>query len=274
MIGKEEQPIGVFDSGVGGLTVVKALRKILPDENIIYVGDTARVPYGNKSPETVIRYSCEITSFLMTYGIKVLLVACNTASALALPSLRRDFCLPIFGVIEPGAREAAKKTLHGRVGIIGTRATIASGAYERSLKTFSPHIKTFSAPCPLFVPLAEEGWVEEAETYAIAKHYLAFLGQENIDCLILGCTHYPLLLNPIKSAINADVCIISSADTAAFSLKCYLEEHELISKKEKGELKIFATDTNDRLPSVVGKFLGENIPKILPISLEEIAIAK
>lgn len=185
--------IGIFDSGVGGLTVLRELTRALPQEDTIYFGDTARVPYGTKSPDTVIRYSQEIASFLMTRDIKLLVVACNTASAVALPALRRQLPIPVVGVIEPGARRAVEVTKSGVVGVIGTAGTIRSSAYSRAIKRLNPNISVLAKPCPLFVPLAEEGWTDNEIARLTAHQYLDELREAGVDSLVLGCTHYPLL---------------------------------------------------------------------------------
>ncbi|HZK77813.1 MAG TPA: glutamate racemase, partial [Gemmatimonadaceae bacterium] len=184
-------PIGVFDSGIGGLTVVRELIRQLPNESIIYFGDTARVPYGPKSPDTVLRYSREITEFLKEQGIKAMVIACNTATAHALAALREEYDLPIIGVIEPGARAAARATTGGKIGVIGTYGTINSHAYEKAIKAELPGATITSIACPLFVPLAEEGWLETEATSLIAKEYLSSFVDAKIDTLVLGCTHYP-----------------------------------------------------------------------------------
>ncbi len=185
--------IGIFDSGVGGLTVLKEIVRVLPQEDTIYLGDTARVPYGTKSPETVTRYSQQITSFLVSRDIKLLVVACNTASAFSLDALKERFPIPIVGVIEPGSRRAAAVTRTGKVGVIGTEGTIRSSAYAKAIKRMNPEIEVITRACPLFVPLAEEGWVDNEVARLTARIYLQGLKEEGVDTLVLGCTHYPLL---------------------------------------------------------------------------------
>ncbi|MCC6746634.1 MAG: glutamate racemase [Deltaproteobacteria bacterium] len=188
-------PIGVFDSGLGGLTVVRALERALPDESICYLGDTARVPYGTKSPATVVRYSLQVAHFLLDRGVKYLIIACNTASAHALEALQRELPLPVMGVVEPGARLAAHLTRSGQVGVIGTLGTVASGAYQRALQALDPSLVVFTQACPLLVPLAEEGWIDHPVTTQVVRHYLLELQAVagDLDTLVLGCTHYPLL---------------------------------------------------------------------------------
>src|SRR3989338_5027712 len=187
------QPIGIFDSGIGGLTVLKALREELPAESTVYFGDTAHLPYGTKSKETITKFSIDNVNFLQGFDVKIVIVACNTASSLSLDALKEKFALPIIGVIEPGARHALKKTRNGRIGIIGTKATIGSGSYEACLKRLDPSVKVYSQSCPLFVPFVEEGWLDGEVVTKVAHIYLYGLKAFGIDTLILGCTHYPLL---------------------------------------------------------------------------------
>src|SRR5262245_17082260 len=203
-----DQPIGIFDSGVGGLTVYRAIRRRLHKEKIIYLGDTARIPYGTRSPSTVRRYAHQDASFLLKYGVKLLVVACNTISSVALDMLRKNFSVPILGVIEPGARHAVRQTRKGRVGVIATEATVESGAYKKAIQHIDPDIEVFSQPCPLFVALAEEGWSDHRATRLIAAEYLAPLQMANIDTLVLGCTHYPILKETIQHIIGDGVTLI------------------------------------------------------------------
>lgn len=226
-------PIGVFDSGVGGLTVVRALLDLAPHEPILYYGDTARVPYGTKSPETVARYSREIARFLADRGVKMIVVACNTASAVALDAVRETFDGPVVGVLEPGSRAAvqAARALRDRppyrVGVIGTRATIGSGSYPRCIRALDPEIEVLSAACPLFVPLAEENWAGREVTRQVAHTYLDPLLAQGIAALILGCTHYPLLAEDIQAVAGADVCLVSSAEETARTVVAQLAERGL-----------------------------------------------
>lgn len=207
-----EWPIGVFDSGIGGLTVVRQLFAQLPDEAIVYFGDSARVPYGSKSPETVTRFSAEATRFLVRRGVKFLVVACNSASAVALETLERGYDVPMLGVIQPGARAAAARTRNGRVGVIGTRATVGSRAYDRALHVLDAKLQVESAACPLFVPFAEEGWLEGEVLEAVARRYLAPLLERGIDTLILGCTHYPILKPALQRVVGDKVELIDTAE--------------------------------------------------------------
>ena len=225
-------PIGVFDSGIGGLTVVKEIMQQLPMENIIYFGDTARVPYGNKSKDTVLSYSRQIVKFLQSKQVKAILIACNTASALALETLRHELSLPMVGVVKPGAKAAADATRNKRIGIIGTQGTIQSGVYEEFLKRTNPDITVFAKACPLFVPLVEEGWIQDPVTRMVAERYLHELKAENIDALVLGCTHYPLLYNVIQEVMGSSVTLVNPAYESAKSLKYVLEEYNIL--KENG----------------------------------------
>src|SRR3989338_7369713 len=197
-IGLSERPIGIFDSGIGGLTVLREVRRQIPQEDIVYFGDTARVPYGTKSKETITRFSVNNVQFLEGFRVKMVIVACNTASSLSLGALQDKFSIPIIGVIEPGAREALKRTKNGRIGVIGTKSTIGSNAYETCLKRLDPSVKVFSGACPLFVPFVEEGWTDGEVVTKVAHTYLDALRAFRIDTLILGCTHYPLLKRTIQ----------------------------------------------------------------------------
>lgn len=260
--------IGIFDSGIGGLTVFAAVRKALPNESIIYLGDTARVPYGTKSAETVIKYSLQCAHFLCNRGIKALVVACNTSSAYSLPFLRQEVDVPVIGVIEPGVRAAltASKTKH--IGVIGTPATIASNAYARLLKESEPNARIVSQACPLFVPLVEEGWLDHEATHIIAKAYLESFRGEKIDTLILGCTHYPLLKPVISEVIGSGVLLIDSAEAAADAVKTELSKKNLlIDKKEKTSHQLYVTDLPARFETVAINFLGRNLPPVKRIEL-------
>ncbi len=253
----DSRPIGVFDSGLGGLTVAKALQTLLPNESIVYFGDTARVPYGNKSRELIKEYSLEIADFLMKHNAKMIVVACNTASALALDELQQHCILPVIGVINPGAAEAIKATKNDHIGIIGTVATVSSKAYEKALQGLNVDIKTSSQACPLLVPLAEEGWLEGEVTNSIVKHYLLPLNNNEIDTLILGCTHYPLLKDVIANQVNNDTILIDSAAAVARAVKeSLLETNQLYDGDEKGTLMCYVTDIPMRFEDVGQRFLG------------------
>lgn len=221
--------IGIFDSGVGGLTVARAVRELLPDESTVYFGDTARVPYGPKSPETVRRYAREILAWLLTQQVKAVVVACNTATAHAVGDLRIRSPVPVIGVIEPGARAAAAATRNGVIGVIGTAGTIASGAYRRALLEARADLVIHQQACPLFVPLVEEGWFDHPATHAIAEEYLAPLRAAGVDTLVLGCTHYPMLRPLLQRVIGRDVVLIDSGEATATEVARQLRESGLLS---------------------------------------------
>ncbi len=220
-------PIGIFDSGVGGLTVFRQISLRLPRESMLYLGDTARVPYGTKSPETVIRYARACANLLLDRGVKIVVAACNTASACAVPALREALQVPVIGVIEPGARAAAARTRNRRIGVIGTAATVASGAYPRAIAGLNPDAHVQCLACPLFVPLAEEGWTEGEVPALTARRYLAPLRHQDIDTLVLGCTHYPLLKNVIGEAVGKNVTLVDSAEETAAAVAEVLERADL-----------------------------------------------
>lgn len=236
------KPIGIFDSGIGGLTVVREIQALLPNETLCYFGDTARVPYGTKSPDTIIRYSEEITDFLKSHDVKLILVACNTVSSVALPAIQQRFDGPVTGVVAPGVKAAIKATRANRVGIIGTKSTITSGSYQNGLKQINPAIEVCAQACPLFVPFAEEGWLDGEEVKGIAKRYLNPLKEKNIDTLILGCTHYPLLQEMIQSVMGSGVGLINSAKEAAHEVKSVLEHHNGLNTAKKWKNQFYASD--------------------------------
>ncbi len=261
-------PIGVFDSGIGGLTVVRELIRQLPNESIIYFGDTARVPYGPKGPETVLRYSREITSFLKGQGVKAIVIACNTATAHALSALRAENDLPIVGVIEPGARAAAKTTRTGKVGVIGTQGTINSKAYERAIEAVAPDSVITALPCPLFVPLAEEGWLDTPATSLIAEEYLAPMAQKHVDTLVLGCTHYPLLKKVIGNAVGRDVRLIDSAEETAAETAATLRAAGLAHETTNdAKYRFIASDAPEQFLRVGQRFLGSPIDRVETVTL-------
>jgi len=263
-----QAPIGVFDSGIGGLTVLAEILRLLPNENFIYLGDTARVPYGTKSSKTVITYSQSNSRFLLSKGIKLLVVACNTASAVALQSLRWDFDIPIIGVIEPGARRAVSLTKTGKVGVIGTPSTIKSNAYKKAIENISPAIKVFSISCPLFVPLAEEGWTDDEIAELAARKYLDPLKELGIDVLILGCTHYPLLKSVIQNVVGKEVTLVDSAEETALEIRrTLLENHTSNGNSTSAERAFYLTDVSDTFIKIAGNFLGGEIGRIHQIDL-------
>jgi len=250
-------PVGVFDSGIGGLTVAAAIRNCLGAEDVHYIGDTARVPYGGKSRETVERYSVEISGMLLAGGAKAIVVACNTASALAVERLRSLFRAPVLGVVEPGARAAVQASNSGCIGVIGTKATIRSGAYERAIHQLSPDAKVIQAACPLLVPLIEEGLVEDPITDLVLSRYLDPLLQQGIDTLVLGCTHYPLLANAIRRQAPS-VTLVDSAENLAIALKHELATSELSNPapKRNGILRVTLTDPADSFLRVAEEHLS------------------
>ena len=258
-----DAPIGVFDSGIGGLTVVRELIHQLPNESIIYFGDTARVPYGPKSPDTVLRYSREIVSYLKGEGIKALVVACNTATAHALPALREEFDFPIIGVIGPGARAAVAATRQKRVGVIGTAGTIRSGAYEKAIRKLLPDVQVVAQACALFVPLIEEGWVDTEPTRAIARNYLAPLVAAEVDTLVLGCTHYPLMKTVIGNVVGRDVRLIDSAEETARETSERLSENRIAHESpDKAQYRFIASDAPDTFLALGQRFLGSAIDRV------------
>jgi glutamate racemase len=261
-------PIGVFDSGIGGLTVVRELIRQLPGESIIYFGDTARVPYGPKSPDTVIRYSREIAEWLKAQGIKTLVVACNTATAHALPTLQNENAIPVIGVIEPGSRAAARATKSQSVGVIGTYGTINSKAYERAIKSALPDSRIIAQACPLFVPLVEEGWLDTEATRLIAHEYLAPLADGAVDTVVLGCTHYPLLKTVIGNTVGREVRLIDSAEeTAAETARVLAREGLANSSKNGARYRFVASDAPEQFLRVGGRFLGSSIDRVETVTL-------
>lgn len=260
-----DSPIGVFDSGIGGLTVLHQIIEVLPKENTVYLGDTARAPYGTKSVETVLRYSFENSQFLVDRGVKMVVVACNTSTAIALGELKDVLRIPVVGVIEPGTRKAIQSTKNKRIGVIGTEATIQSGAYTRALKSADPKIEVYSRACPLFVPLVEEGWTENAVVDMAVKAYLGSLKQSGIDTLILGCTHYPLLKKAIRKFMGRGVRLVDSADETAKEVEQVLKISALGRKAGKGGHSFFVTDAPDRFIKVGRRFLGEKVESAVRI---------
>lgn len=258
------QPIGVFDSGIGGLTVVAALRRLLPQENIVYIGDTARVPYGGKSRETIERYSMEISEMLLRERAKMIVVACNTASALAMPLLKKTLQVPVTGVIQPGARAAVDATRNGRIGVIGTRGTIQSGAYERAIHALNSEMIVISEACPIFVPLIEEGWLEDAVTRDVIARYLEKLIAAGIDTLVLGCTHYPLLKNALAKFLGTEITLVDSAENCALAVQSMLEKNSLtaISSDAHGALEVALTDRTSNFLQIAEEALGLRVGEV------------
>ena len=240
----DNRPIGVFDSGVGGLTIVKQLMKVLPHENIVYFGDTARVPYGSKSKETVTKYSLQDIRFLQSKNVKAIIVACNTASSNSLTEMRNTFDIPIFGVVEPGVKAALKATKNKKIGIIGTAATVRSKAYETMICNADKDIQVFTKSCPLFVPLAEEGWTDNEVAKLTAKQYLAELIEKEIDALVLGCTHYPLLKRCIGTTVGENIKLVDPAKVTAKKMNFFLTEHCMKNTSQtEGQRQFYLSDT-------------------------------
>ena len=278
-----DRPIGVFDSGVGGLTVAREIFRNLPDEKILYYGDTARVPYGNKSQKTIQRYSRQIASFLIGEGVKAIVIACNTASALALESVQEITDIPVIGVVEPGARAAVRETRSGRIGIIGTSATIGSGIYDKYIKDMMPEAVVSGRACPLFVHLVEEGIIDDPVTVTMIHRYLDdMINNKRIDTLILGCTHYPLLRSviareiggtyagqnnpaaavPCEGASSGRITLVNPAYTAAMELKQLLEERDLSSSCSNGDHQFYASDSPESFRDFASRILEMDIPDV------------
>lgn len=259
----KNRPIGIFDSGVGGLTVLKEILRVLPDENTIYLGDTARVPYGIRSPETVIRYSFENTKFLSSKDIKILVVACNTASSVSLDAVKSRVSIPVVGVIEPGAKAAARASRSKKIGVIGTEATIRSNAYTKAIKGIDESIEVIGLSCPLFVPLVEEGWTDGDVAALIAEKYLTDLQERDVDTVVLGCTHYPLLKKVIAEVMGAEVQLIDSAIETSQEIRVILEDLGMSrDRKSLSFREFYVTDSPERFLKVGEKFLGQQIDHI------------
>lgn len=263
-------PVGVFDSGIGGLTVAAALRDVLPCEKIIYIGDTARVPYGGKSAETIERYAVEIGGMLLSEGAKAIVVACNTASALAIGRLREVFSVPVIGVIEPGARAAVEASRNGKVGVIGTRATIRSGAYERHIQTIRADFRVYARECPLLVPLIEEGWLDDEVTEVVIQRYLGDVLSQGVDTIVLGCTHYPLLRAALARIVGPEVSLVDSAKNCADEVRKVLLENNLLASGNSGSLAVSFTDPSGPFLRVAVDALGLAISSAGVMRLQQI----
>lgn len=268
-----DQAIGVFDSGLGGLTVVRELMKQLPGEDIVYYGDLARLPYGIKSRDQIIRFSCENSGFLLGHYVKALVVACNSSASVSMPVLKRRFPLTIVDVIEPAARKAVRYSLTKRVGVIGTQATIRSRSYERALKRIDPRVKVFTQACPLFVPLVEEGWLEGKITDQIVGHYLKEIARHKIDTLILGCTHYPLLRKAIQKFMGPHVVLVDSAGPTVYHLHETLSAMRLLADRNKpGRLRVFVSDMPRNFVSVGQQFLGCRLSRVRVVPIKPLNV--
>lgn len=272
-INDKDKPIGIFDSGVGGLTVVREVMRNIPKERIVYFGDTARVPYGSKSKETILRYSRQIVRFLQSQEVKAIVVACNTASAFALEELSREIDIPIIGVVKPGAKVACATTKNNRVGVIGTQGTISSRLYTEFIRQINPRIHVVGKACPLFVPLVEEGWQKDGVTEEVAARYLSELKEENIDTLILGCTHYPLLRSTIGKIMGDRVTLVNPAYETACRLRELLQEEKLMNERELEEGEnphhFFVSDAAESFQEFANSILSQQIEKAKKINIEQ-----
>ncbi len=269
---KKTAPIGVFDSGVGGLTVAREIMRNLPKEDIVYFGDTARVPYGNKSKDNIIRYSRQIIHFLQTKGVKAIVIACNTASALALDTVKDEFDIPIIGVVEPGARAALAVTVNKKIGVIGTEATVRSSMYEKIIKGINPEVSVIGKACPLFVPLVEEGFKKHQVTDEIIDYYLAGLKKSDIDALILGCTHYPLLRSKIREYVGEKITLVNPAYETAMDLKRILQEMDMENpdiEGDHGSYSFYVSDAADKFKQFANSILPYDIETTKQVNIEE-----
>ena len=257
----QKQPIGVFDSGIGGLTILRALRRTLPQEHLIYFGDTANVPYGGKSKAAVTRLALNVAKFLENSGVKLVVVACNTASAQALTALRKQLKVPVLGVIEPGADAAVSATRNHKIAVLGTQGTVESRAYVKAIKKRCKNAYVFQQACPLFVPLAEEGFAQKPAAKLIAQEYLKPVKDSGADTVILGCTHYPILKNLIAQIMGPRVTLVDSADTLARAAKQFLQDKKLAATKGRGRVKLYASDAPEKFTRSARKLLGEKTTK-------------
>ena len=267
----DNRPIGIFDSGIGGLTVVKEIMKILPYENIIYFGDTARVPYGNRSEETINKFAMECVSFLENKNIKTLIIACNTVSAVALDLIDEKLSIHTIGVIVPGSKMANKVSKNKKIGVIGTNATISNGAYEKCIKNENEKNIVFSKPCPLFVPIAEEGLSDSVIAFETVKYYLSELVNKGVDTIVMGCTHYPILENSIKKFVGNDVVLVNPAKETALEMKNYLVKEDILSEKFSNHT-FYVTDDEEKFKKNLVEITDIKNPFIKKINLKTIPI--
>lgn len=270
---RREAPVGVFDSGIGGLTVAREIMRQIPGERIVYFGDTARVPYGSKSGKTIIRYSCQIARFLQTRGVKAIVVACNTASAYALDALQQEVDVPVIGVVRPGARVAARESRNGNIGVICTAATAGSHIYRQFIQGLRPEAKVFEKACPLFVPLVEEGWRKDPVTRIVAERYLQEMKERKVDSLILGCTHYPLLRSMLAEVMGPDVVLVNPAYETAMELKKLLKDEDMEnlgeSKIEENPYEFFVSDQAEKFRAFADSILPIDITTAKQVPIEE-----
>jgi len=257
------QPIGVFDSGIGGLTVAQEITRSLPNEQIVYFGDTARVPYGTKSKESVIRFSKDNMNILLKYGVKLVVIACNTSTSWALNVIRKEYAVPVIGVIEPGSRRAVAVTRKKRIGVIATQSTVASKKYAQTILKMMPEAQVISRPCPLFVPLVEEGWLDGKVTENVAEEYLAPIRREEVDTLILGCTHYPLLRTVIQKVMGKSVTLVDSATETAREVKVLLDREGIARVSQHPPRHEFlVSDEPEHFRLLAKRFLGHDLPHV------------
>ncbi len=261
-----QKPIGVFDSGIGGLTVVKEIRKLLPGEDIVYLGDTARFPYGTKSIETIIEFSTQNAEFLIARGAKFIVVACYSATSAALDKLQQKFDIPIIGVIKPGVQMAAALTRNNRIGVIGTSLTVFSGAYEKAFTTMKAECEVLGRACPLFIPLVEEGWLDHPATHLIAQTYLKPLKEDKVDTLLLGCTHFPLLM-PVIKKVMGDINYVDASMAVSAELKDELQRRSLLNPSGRGKMSIYLTNLSQNFKEIGERFLGEPMKDFARVSL-------
>lgn len=270
MSSKRTAPVGVFDSGVGGLTVMREIVRHLPEEDIVYFGDTARVPYGSKSRKTIIRFSEQIIRFLMTKDVKAIVIACNTASALALDTVREEFDIPVLGVVVPGARAAVEATQRRKIGVVGTDATVNSGMYTKIIQGMDPGIQVIEKACPLFVPLVEEGFKEHIVTQEIIEYYLESMRKSDIDAMILGCTHYPLLRSKIRAYMGDGIQIVNPAYETAMDLKKLLAERGLTNDRAEGKSRyeFYVSDTAEKFRNFANTVMPFDVPETNVVNIE------
>lgn len=274
---KNSLPVGVFDSGLGGLTAVREIKRILPEEHIIYFGDTGRLPYGTRSPEIIKKYACDDMNFLLTNSVKAVLVACGTVSSTALELLKNTFKVPVIGVVEPAAKCACSLTVSGRIAVLATPSTIRTGAFEKTIKEINPEFEVVGVGCPMFVPLVENGYIDKDNPVAlnIAKEYISKLAEFKPDVIILGCTHYPIIKETVKKCANeliGNVEIVDSGSCAAAALKEYLEKTELANRSQRntncGKTEYYVSDCPHNFSEIASLFLGEKVDKVTQIDIE------
>jgi glutamate racemase len=264
----QQKPIGIFDSGVGGLTVVSEIMRRLPHEDAVYFGDVGRTPYGPRSKDIILQFTRQDVAFLLEQDVKLVVAACNTASAVALETVAAENDIEMLGVISPGARAAVEKTRNGKIGIIGTHATVASNSYPRAIHAIDSKMKVFSLACPLFVPLAEEGYQDKEASYLIAQDYLKILKENKIDTLVLGCTHYPLLKKMIQDVIGDDVTLIDSATATAKEVNALLVKMDLLrADNPHPDYKFYVSDVPDKFAPVAERFLGRRVDNIIRVDI-------